>query len=197
MRQVTRRQLAQLLPGVIALPAASALLASWLEASPGAHGEHSTDAPPEPTFWNTYEPRFFGKEDFEALEACTEMLIPTDETPGAREAHCAHFIDFVLDASADARGTQQQWRAALDELRRAGFHAADGDRRRTILEQISLPERDGSKPGPAFKAYLLLKRENAFAFYTSRAGTIDALDYRGNSYNVSFPACTHPEHHAL
>jgi len=26
---------------------------------------------------------------------------------------------------------------------------------------------------------------------------IDTLDYRGNSYNASFPACDHPEHHTI
>ena len=50
---------------------------------------------------------------------------------------------------------------------------------------------------PAYFAYRLIKRENTFAFYTARAGMIETLDYRGNSYNLSFPACNHPEHHAV
>jgi hypothetical protein len=50
---------------------------------------------------------------------------------------------------------------------------------------------------PLYTVYRLIKQQNTFAFYTSRAGLIEALDYRGNSYNDTFPACTHPEHHAL
>ena len=124
-----------------------------------------------------------------------EILIPTDETPGAREAHCAHFIDFVLHASDGyAPDTQKQWRAAIAALREAGFHSADRERRRTLVAEMAQPERDRTAQHPAYAAYRLIKRENAFAFYTARAGSIEALDYRGNSINLEFPACTHPEH---
>jgi hypothetical protein len=43
----------------------------------------------------------------------------------------------------------------------------------------------------------MIKQQNTFAFYTSRAGMIETLDYKGNSYNEVFPACDHPEHHVL
>ena len=43
----------------------------------------------------------------------------------------------------------------------------------------------------------LIKQQNTFAFYTSRAGMIDALDYRGNSFNVTFPGCNHPKHQVV
>jgi len=65
------------------------------------------------------------------------------------------------------------------------------------MEAISKPERDPSASHPAYFAYRLIKQLKPFAFYTSRAGMIEALDYRGNSYNVSFPACTHPEHQKI
>ena len=65
------------------------------------------------------------------------------------------------------------------------------------MEAISKPERDSSTAHPAYAAYRLIKQSNTFAFYTSRAGMIEALDYKGNSYNVTFPACTHPEHHKV
>ncbi len=82
-------------------------------------------------------------------------------------------------------------------LKAAGFHAADAKGRAEIVETISRPERDHSAQHPAYFAYVLIKRENTFAFYTARAGMIEDLDYKGNSYNVSFPACTHPEHHVV
>jgi hypothetical protein len=47
---------------------------------------------------------------------------------------------------------------------------------------------------PANETYTWIRQENMFAFFTSRAGTREFLDYRGNSYNETFPACTHPEH---
>lgn len=60
---------------------------------------------------------------------------------------------------------------------------------------MSRPERDASATHPAYSAYRLIKQQNTFAFYTSRAGMIEALDYKGNTYNEVFPACEHPEHH--
>ena len=62
---------------------------------------------------------------------------------------------------------------------------------------MSKPERDRNASHPAFAAYRLIKQQNTFAFYTSRAGMIDNLDYKGNSYNATFPACNHPEHHKV
>ncbi|HLH02270.1 MAG TPA: gluconate 2-dehydrogenase subunit 3 family protein [Bryobacteraceae bacterium] len=187
---MTRRSLIHLLAYAAALPEFGAFRAQ-------AEHNHS-QAPPEPDYWSNYQPKFFDADDFAALEAFTEILIPTDETPGAREAHCAHFIDFVLAASGEyAPETQRQWRNALARLRDLGFHSAGNEQRAAIIEAISLPERDPTKTHPAFSTYQLIKRESVFAFYTARAGMIDALDYRGNSYNVTFPACTHPEHHVV
>jgi hypothetical protein len=82
-------------------------------------------------------------------------------------------------------------------LKAAGFHDANAPGRAEIVETISRPERDRSAKHPAYFAYALIKRENTFAFYTARTGMIEDLDYKGNSYNVSFPACTHPEHHVV
>jgi hypothetical protein len=156
------------------------------------HG-HS-DAPPD-VLLKTYQPRFFAAEDFQALEAFCEILIPTDDTPGAREARCAHYIDFLVNASAD--DVQQQWRSAMTALREGGFHAADRTARAALIEAMSKPERDRAATHPLYSTYRLIKQQNTFAFYTSRAGLIEALDYRGNSYNLQFPACTHPEHHKV
>ncbi len=188
----TRRDLLELTARAAALPGAAEFFAAWLRA---ADDHAHSSAPPEPPRLRDYQPKFFGAEDFAALQAFTEILIPTDDTPGAREAHCAHFIDFVLQASPEQ--TQSPWREAMATLRAAGFHAADARDRATLVAAISAPERDRTASHPAFAAYRLIKQQNTFAFYTSRAGMIEALDYRGNSYNTSFPACTHPEHHRI
>ncbi len=76
----------------------------------------------------------------------------------------------------------------MASLRSAGFHAADRSAKVAMVEAFS-------KPGhPCHPAFLLIKERTAFAFYTSHAGLIEDLDYRGNSYNAQYPACDHPEH---
>ena len=194
---LSRRDILDMALRAAAAPGAAAFFSSWLRADSG-HQASGFTAPPEPPLLRDHEPAFFDRTDFEALRAFTEILIPTDETPGAREARCAHYIDFVLQASTEAApDTVRQWREAMAALKEAGFHAADAAGRAALVEAMSRPERDGTASHPAFGAYRLIKQLNAFAFYTSRAGMIDALDYRGGSYYASFPACDHPEHHTI
>jgi len=155
----------------------------------GQDHHHNNSAPPDPELLRDYKPTFFAAGDFEALESFTEILIPADDTPGAREARCAHYIDFLLQASAP--DVQKQWRTALESLQSAGFHKAAPAGRAELVEAMSQPEHQ------LFPVFQRIKQQTAFAYYTSRVGLIDNLDYRGNSYNASFPACDHPEHHRI
>jgi hypothetical protein len=187
----TRRRLLRLAAAAAALPGAADFLAPWLHAQ--THDQHYT--PPDPGLLKDYQPKFFDHDDFAALEAFTAILIPTDETPGAREAKCAHFIDFLLQASETVDANlARQWRTAMQALRDAGFHTADAAGRAPIVAAMARPEVERGATHPAYFAYRLIKQQNTFAFYTSRQGLIECLDYRGNSFNVTFPACDHPEH---
>lgn len=191
---ITRRDLLDLAVRAAALPGAAQFFSAWLQAAPDRQ-HAASHAPQEPPFLRDYKPRFFGPEDFEALQSFTEILIPTDGTPGAREARCAHYIDFVLQAGAP--DMQKQWKDAMAGLKQAGFHAADAQGRAALVAAMSRPEIDRSATHPLYPVFRLIKQQNTFAFYTSRAGMIETLDYRGNSFNASFPACTHPEHQVV
>ena len=192
---LTRRDLLDLAVRAAALPGATEFFSAWFQAAGQQPAAPSRLAPPEPPLLREYQPKFFDAEDFAALQAFTEILIPTDETPGAHEAHCAHYIDFVLQASSS--DMQGQWRQAMTTLKQAGFHAADAAGRAELVQAMSKPERDRSATHAAYAAYRLIKQQNTFAFYTSRAGMIETLEYRGNTHNASFPACNHPEHHTV
>jgi hypothetical protein len=192
---LSRRDLLDLAVRAAALPGASHFFSAWFQQSGAAASSY---APPEPPLLRDYQPKFFAADDFAALQAFTEILIPTDDTPGAREAHCAHYIDFVLQAATGVNADlQRDWHQAMTSLREAGFHTADAAGRAALVEAMSRPEHDRTATHPAWRAYRLIKQQNTFAFYTSRAGMIETLDYRGNSFNQSFPACDHPEHHTL
>lgn len=188
----TRRELLELALRAAALPGGAEFMADWLKAQQHNHTAGS-NAPPEPALLKNREPKFFSAEDFEALKAFTEILIPTDDTPGAKEARCAEYIDFLMTAS-DGLPVQKQWHDAMDTLKSLGFHAADAKGRAELVAAMAKPETDRSATHPGYGAYRLIKQQNAFAFYTSRAGLIETLEYKGNSYNLVFPACTHPEH---
>src|SRR5499427_8638035 len=56
------------------------------------HTAHAADAPsPGP-----YKPLFLTPEQFRLTEHLTEMIIPADDSPGAKQAGVAEFIDFML-----------------------------------------------------------------------------------------------------
>src|SRR2546425_13370424 len=117
----SRRDLILLASRAAALPGGVEFFAAWLKAADEHKHSANSSAPPEPRLLRDYKPKFFNPEDFEALQAFTEILIPTDDTPGAREAHCAHFIDFLVQSAAEyAPEMQTQWRNAMAALRDAG-----------------------------------------------------------------------------
>ncbi|HWF47795.1 MAG TPA: gluconate 2-dehydrogenase subunit 3 family protein [Bryobacteraceae bacterium] len=188
-----RREFLQLAIRAAVASGATELLPILLKASESGHSMAVQIAPPAPAFVDS-APRFFDAKQFSALQAFTEVLIPTDDTPGAREAHCAHFIDFLLASADEVPSLQKTWRDAMQTLEELGFLNADRQRQEAMIGEMSRPERDATAHHQGFPVYLLIKRENTFAYYTSRPGLIENLDYRGDSYNEVFPACTHPEH---
>ena len=178
---------------------ANAFFRSWLSAAQSAAASHThnghSQPPPDPHNWPAYKPQFFSAEEFHILDLVTSTLIPTDETPGAREAYVSQFIDFVIQAAAEyAPDLQREWREAIDYFRAQNFHTLEQEQRIAFLERISEPERDRAKHGPGFKHYRLIKDMTVHAFYTSRVGLVDVLGYQGLAYLTEFPGCNHPEH---
>jgi hypothetical protein len=57
---------------------------------------------------------FFSDAQAAEIEAMAAQIIPTDETPGAREARCLYFIDRAL--STFARGNRQAYVQGLRDL---------------------------------------------------------------------------------
>jgi len=57
---------------------------------------------------------FFTEGQAAEIEAMAAQIIPTDETPGAREAHCVYFIDRAL--STFARANQPAYTQGLQDL---------------------------------------------------------------------------------
>jgi hypothetical protein len=189
---MTRRDANWLIARAMTTAAAAPFLTPWLAA--GESHRHDA-APADPHDWSNYRPKFFSAEEHEWLDEFTAILIPTDETPGARDAHVASFIDFVVNAAAEfAPEMQGQWRDAMNWLRSAGFAAASVEQRLALVTAAGAPEFDHTATHPGFATYQLIKEMTVRAFYTSRVGLVDVLQYQGIAYLTEFPACTHPEH---
>ena len=57
---------------------------------------------------------FFNEAQAAEIEAMAAQIIPTDDTPGAREAHCLYFIDRAL--TTFARASQPAYSKGLQDL---------------------------------------------------------------------------------
>lgn len=179
------------------LPSASA--SSMPRDKAGMPGMEHTP-PPEPA--EPYVPQFFKPDEFETVEALTEMIIPTDDGPGAKEAQVARYIDFVVFSAAEHQlWLQKDWTSGLALLDQASrgeyghpFRQMSATDREQLLMEMSLPERDPKAKHPGFEFYRLVKDMTVEGFYTSRIGLIDVLEYQGLAFLAEFPGCTHPEH---
>src|ERR1700722_8504690 len=86
---------------------------------------------------------FFTDAQAAEIEAMAAQIIPTDESPGAREAHCILFIDRAL--STFAKGGQSEYTQGLQDLQSATqklypdaakFSALTSEQQIKVLTQI-------------------------------------------------------------
>ncbi len=83
--------------------------------------------------------QFFSADWAAEVEAIAAQIIPTDETPGAREAHVVYFIDRAL--TTFDRGRQADYNHGLADLQartRAMFHTADNFSQLSSEQQVQL-----------------------------------------------------------
>ncbi len=90
------------------------LNAAWVAANlPGIlaaqeHAQHASKTGKAPSL------TVFNDAQATEIEAMTAQIIPSDETPGAREAHCVYFIDRAL--STFVRESQPVYMQGLQDL---------------------------------------------------------------------------------
>jgi hypothetical protein len=191
-----RRDLNTVLASIAATTTGQTFFGKWLQAAEGAHAHaFNGAAPDESRQWSEYAPQFFTPKEFAAIDAFAATMIPTDQTPGAREAHVPQFLDFVIHAAAEhAPEMQQQWRSFAQHLQSAGFAQQTPSQQIEFVQHLSRGESDPQDVDDLFPLYKQAKRLIVFAYYTSRVGLIDNLEYKGLAYLTTFPGCDHPEH---
>jgi hypothetical protein len=136
-------------------------------------------------------PLFFTREEFALVDELTELIIPTDaHSPGARAAGVAAYIDKRLAESFEAE-PKEQWRAGLklietisQEMHGRAFLQATAEQRTALLTRISQNEMEPKKPEETF--FKELKTRTAHAYYTSKIGIHQEMEYKGNTYLKEF-----------
>ena len=206
---VSRRGALKYLGLLAASVAGREFLAAWL-VPPGIHAVghdglvtiQGMNHSPELERVTAYVPQFFNPDDFKTVELLVEMILPTDDKPGAKEAKVADYIDFVVFSAREFEpALQREWTDGLvfldrESRKRFGsvFRMASTAERVNLLTEMSLPERDPKARHEGSGFFRLVKNMTVEGFYTSRIGLIDVLDFQGMNYMSEFLGCTHQEH---
>ncbi|HXM40079.1 MAG TPA: gluconate 2-dehydrogenase subunit 3 family protein [Bryobacteraceae bacterium] len=130
-------------------------------------------------------PKFFTLAEFAMLDELTETIIPADDhSPGARSAKVAAYIDARLAEAFEAKD-RDDWRNGLqlvDELSRKmhghAFMEASPGERVAVLTRMAKNEMKPKAPEEVF--FGELKRATAHAYYTSKIGIHQEMEYKGN-----------------
>jgi len=163
-----------------------------------------------------YKPLFFSPDYYQMLDHIAEMIIPADDTPGAKQAGVAEFIDFMVanrvpvSASRDLRSTedameigneaQNRFIAGLDwinaccysEFGRA-FMECTPEQQNSLIEELAYKAKfkPTTESGRAF--FQLMRDYTVVGYYTTKIG-LESLGYPGlRTVWPKMPGCTHPD----
>jgi hypothetical protein len=129
--------------------------------------------------------KFFAPEEFAMLDELTELIIPTDDhSPGARAAEAAAYLDGRLAESIDEEN-KKQWHEGLQrvdvlarEMHGMPFMQAALEQRIAVLARMSRNEKHPQTPEEKF--FVELKYSTANAYYSSKIGIHQDMEYPGN-----------------
>jgi len=130
-------------------------------------------------------PKVFSKEEFALLDELTELILPADDhSPGARAAEVAAYLDGRLAESID-ESERTEWRDGLKridglalEMHGVPFIQATPEQRIAVLSRIARNEQNPQTPDERF--FVQLKFSTANAYYSSKIGIHQEMEYKGN-----------------
>lgn len=147
-----------------------------------------------------YQPQFFTAPEYAIVERLADIIIPSDATPGAKEAGVAEFIDFMVASDPDAQygfRTGLTWLDAHSE-QTAGkkFMELTPPQQISLLEPLGFKNkaRAGEESGRRF--FRMVREYTVTGFYTSEIG-FKELDNPALKFYSESPECPHkndPEH---
>ncbi len=174
--------------GVAAVASHFPGFANWAYAEAHAHPE-GTPARPK-----VYTPLFFNAAEFAVITRIAELIIPTDETPGAREAGAHEFVDFMVAHDDEAQTPMRAGLAWLGERARREFKRPflelKAGEQTSILDTLAFKakHRTGEDVGQDF--FSRVRQLTVMGFYSSEVGYKELDNPALQSWGLS-PACPH------
>ena len=167
----------------------------WVFAGEHLH-EESRSATASPA---NYQAQFFSPQEYRTIDVLTEIIIPKDETPGAREAGVSEFIDFMAAHGEPDLQPMHEGLGKLDKdsQKMSGKNFIDMNAEQQHALLTAAVARNADEQTHSF--FLLARRYTVMGYYTSRIG-MEALDDPGLKFYTQSPSCPHvndPEHKHL
>ena len=179
-----------------------------------SHDEHHAVPAQNPA--SSYQPLFFTQDQFRLVDHLTEMIIPADDTPGAKAAGVAEFIDFMLANRVpvanheDSRSVEETLRRGIAEQvafvgglewlnarskseYRHAFLELAAAQQTALLEELAYKSKFTPNTERGREFFHLLRHYTVVGYYTSKIG-LETLGYPGlRTAWPKFPGCSHPD----
>lgn len=163
-----------------------------------------------------YKPLFFSPQHYQMVEHLADMIIPADDTPGAKQAGVAEFIDFMVanrvpvstrrevrsteDAMEIGNEAQNRFLSGLDWINARSksefdheFMGCAPEQQKSLLEELAYKAKytPTTKSGREF--FQFLRDYTVVGYYTTKIG-LESLGYPGlRTVWPSMPGCSHPD----
>jgi gluconate 2-dehydrogenase gamma chain len=163
-----------------------------------------------------YKPLFFSAQHYRMVEHLAEMIIPADDTPGAKQAGVAEFIDFMVanrvpvSARRDVRSTQDaiemgneaqnRFLSGLDWVNARSksefgheFMDCASEQQKSLLEELAYKAKFKPTTESGREFFRLMREYTVVGYYTTKIG-LESLGYPGlRTVWPSMPGCSHPD----
>ena len=207
---VERREILRYI-GIAAVASSFPGFSKWAFACPQDHPKVSSQVGAA-----SYKPLFFSPQQYQMVEHLAEMIIPEDDSPGAKQAGVAEFIDFMVanrapvstsrdirstdDAIAAGNEAQNRFHAGLDwidarshsEFKRE-FMDCTPEQQNSLVEELAYKAKfkPTTESGRAF--FQMMRDYTVVGYYTTKIG-LQSIGYPGlRTVWPKMPGCPHPD----
>ena len=150
-----------------------------------------------------WKPLFLDEHQNETLIVLSDLIVPTTDTPGAKEALVNRYIDLVL--AAETHDTQREFLNSLgyldgESIRRyeMAFRYLAREDQDDLLHSLAYPRANSGWTGQAAPPdighthFEILKERIVTAYYSSQIGERE-LGWDGAFAHGPYEGCKHPE----
>jgi gluconate 2-dehydrogenase subunit 3-like protein len=208
---IERREILRYI-GIAAVAGTFPGFSKWVFACPQDHG---ADANPTARA-DQYKPLFLTPDQYRMVEHLAEMIIPEDETPGAKQAGVPEFIDFMLanrvqvsgwreirstaDALQAGNDAQARFIAGLDWMNarcqsefKHPFMECTPEQQNSLLEELAYKAKFAPSTGSGRAFFHMMRDYTVVGYYTTKIG-LQSLGYPGlRKVWPKLPGCPHPD----